>query len=482
MTQFATEFPVSALPSRATFVAQVIAWLRGTNYSKILDKHQDADLEGEMAYLRASNGEELRIREYSGNNWLAFGFRYDFPDDDGRLWRSEAVLRSEKKGNKNGIMRFRTQCIARRTGARLDIPRKPYLIKALLTDGWGGNDGVLTVTDQPTWLVDDYASLDLAEAISRGQASLHLPVIYVSATGESEWVLTTREIEKLAYNLGGIAHVVAEPTRQFSFQLRDRTDGENVYGGSLGIALPGHGIMRRLYLGWRLLNNADLINSVQSTTAALQSQMPYVGWDWTELQEQALRKQRERERSRLTEKEVEQLYLEEIENLRERVQELDRQIKSRPLPEAPDDDAVIARFLSARIGPEIYPGEFLDRLRSAAALAYTAADQNGLDRRSRMVFDSITRKLQPSAALHELLEDLKRATKDPKRVATELASLLGRHGYNEKSDNKHVKLEGREGYAGLNSIVVPKTPSDHRGLTNLRKQVENALGIGKLLK
>lgn len=36
------------------------------------------------------------------------------------------------------------------------------------------------------------------------------------------------------------------------------------------------------------------------------------------------------------------------------------------------------------------------------------------------------------------------------------------------------------GYIGLDSLTLPKTPSDTRGLRNLRTQVERTLGIAKL--
>jgi hypothetical protein len=75
---------------------------------------------------------------------------------------------------------------------------------------------------------------------------------------------------------------------------------------------------------------------------------------------------------------------------------------------------------------------------------------------------------------------MKKATKDPKRVAGDLSKVLLRYGYREKSDNKHIRLEAKPGYEGLDAITVPKTPSDARGLLNLRKQVERTLGVTRL--
>src|SRR5690606_35895810 len=146
------------------------------------------------------------------------------------------------------LVRLRTQCIATTPGARLDTPRKPYLIKALLKSGWGGTDQGIAVSDQPVWLEGTDAGIATAKLVTLGEAAKWLPTVYVSATGNGSWLLSRQEIETLAYDLGGIAHVVVEPDRAFSFDLRDATEARNAYGGTVGLSVPGQGIARRYYL------------------------------------------------------------------------------------------------------------------------------------------------------------------------------------------------------------------------------------------
>ncbi len=314
-----------------------------------------------------------------------------------------------------------------------------------------------------------------------GDAAKWLPTVYVSATGNSSWLLSRREIEKLAYDLGGIAHVVVEPARTFSFALREATEARNAYGGTLGVSIPGQGIARRYYLGWQIQSGEELAVAVKSAASALRSLMPAFGWDWTELQEQALRAQRERDKNRLTTAESEQLYVEEIENLQDRVRQLEQQLSAAsPDNLGTDEGEFSADNLVRRVGPEVYSGEISDRLRLAAKTTLSVADQIGLDTRSKAVLQRVVDRLPVSPALEELSQDLARATKDPKRVAGELISLLRRHGYSEKADNKHIRLQATNGYDGLDSITLPKTPSEHKGLRNLHKQIERTLGINKL--
>jgi hypothetical protein len=148
MTSLGTEFPVKPISDRGAFVAQVISWLRGMNNSTVLDNPGESDLGGDTAHIRSLSGEELRLREFGyDSNFDAIGFRHDFPDSEGRLWRTEAVLRRAKSSDRQDLIRLRTECIARRPGAHLDPPRKPYLIKMILQDGWGGKDSELSVSD-----------------------------------------------------------------------------------------------------------------------------------------------------------------------------------------------------------------------------------------------------------------------------------------------------------------------------------------------
>jgi hypothetical protein len=482
MFPFSTEFPVRPNSNRAAFVAEVVGWLRGMERQTVLSGKSEAELDGANVHIRSDSGEELRMRELrSVQGWFAIGARHDLPDNQGRLWRTECVMRRGAADQGQDLVRLRTQCLAVEPGARIETAKRPYLIKAMLRDGWGGIDKSFEVKDQPYFLKSNDEGLSTAKAVTYGQASKWLPTVYVSSTGNSAWLLSKREIEKLAYDLGGIAHVVVEPDRAFSFTLRTQTEALNAYAGTLALSAPGRGIVRRYYLGWQIQDTIELAAAVRIGALTLRSQMPSHGWEWTELQEQALRAQREAEKNRLTAAENEQLYLAEIENLQDRVQELEQERSTRQSDSMNTDDASFTTDdLIKRIGPEIYPGEVSDRLRLAAKISIESSEKIGLDARSKAVFERVLSQIPASPGLGELQQDLVRATRDGKRVANEVPSLLSRHGYVEKSDNKHIRLEAKKELAGLDSITVPKTPSDDRGLTNLRKQVERTLGLTKL--
>lgn len=482
MRTLTTEFPIKSLSGRGEFVAQVVSWLQGVRDSNVLSEHSESLSDPETAYL-SCNGEELRIRELRKDEVLeSIGFRHDLPDNNGRLWRTEVVVCCGVASAGQDLVRLRTQCIARDYGVVLDTPRKPYLIKTLLKERWGGRDGGFLVTDDPIWLSGDASSLQLANDINFGKASIHLPIVYISSIGLSRWTLTKKRIEQLAFDLGGVAHVVVEPNRAFSYELRNLVEGFSVYGGAIGVSLPGRGIVRRINPEQKSRSIQDIYAFIKAICIGLRTDMPSKGWDWTELQEQALRRQRERDKSRLSAHDNETLYLEEIENLKDKINQLNEKISFLMAAEGhqDDEDGFLKSDFVNIIGKEIYPGEFSDRLRMAAKTTCDVAEQVGLDRRSQFVLKKFFDSLMPSHALRELLEDIGRATKDSKRMATELVSVLGRYGYVKKSENNHIRLEAKDHYPGLDALTVPKTPSEIRGLQNMRKQVERTLGITKL--
>ncbi|MCX7902425.1 MAG: hypothetical protein N2483_09125 [Burkholderiaceae bacterium] len=254
MVPFATEFPVPHRFGKAQLVGQTVAWLRGIENSTVLDQYDQQDLDGDYARLRSPVGEELILRALQGPDGpIASGFRHDLPDSEGRIWRTEAVLRRDSPDpGRPGILRLRTQCLAAAPVATLQTPRKPYLLKTMIRDECVSRDGVLDIRDAAITLRDENDGVVLAAEMVAGRASDWLPVLYVSVQHSGRPLLDARSLDRLAYELGGVAHVVVEPSRSFSFRLRDLCEGKNAYGGTVALIQPGRGIVRRFFLGWQI--------------------------------------------------------------------------------------------------------------------------------------------------------------------------------------------------------------------------------------
>lgn len=479
-----TEFPVRNLAQRVLFLAQVISWIRGIEHSSVFSETSEAELrEKDYAHIVSEGLEEFTYQELSDNDNYVIGVRYDYPDNEGRLWRVEAVICRTNKEEDHGLLKCRATCIAKSQGATLQLPRKPYLIKSLLQQNFGARDGMIdSVSDEPIWLPDSDEGLELAKEITLGKASDHLPVIYISSIQKNEHCLSIDDIQKLSYRLGGLAHVVVEPSRRFSFTLRDIVSGDNVYGGAVGVVVPRIGIAKRLFRAGALLDKKLFTQAIERSLTTLHLRMPTDGWDWVDLQERALSKKRDAQREILTKDEIERSYLEQINVLKNENERLKAQLGMAISADhdQSQENPLAGLYAAKHLGREIYSGEVADRVVLALKKALQHADSYGLDARTKAIVDRLISRYSVSPACLELKQDIERAAKDPSRMANEVTTLLARHGYIKRPEKKHVRLIPDKELVGVDTITLAKTPSDHRASVNTRKSVERSLCINNL--
>lgn len=327
MSVFGTEFPVRVDFSKAEFVAHVVAWLRGIENSRVLEANENSDIDGASGHFKAVNGEELTFREVDGSSGYVVGAKHEIPDLEGRIWRTEIVARKDTSGN--SIMRIGSRCISNQNGARLDTPRRPHIIRSMIEDGVAGRDGYLDTLLEPIVLNEKLNDdIDLAAKIVDGSATNFLPILYFSVDQRDRRCLSDDLLRKFAKSVGGVCHVVVEPSRAFSFMLRDRSRGRNVYGGTVGLSVPGRGIVGRFFLGWQTPDVRALSERLRSVVISARSRMKNLGWEWADLQEYYLKEERRKEQNRLSESEKYQLYDDELKNKDEIISNLRASIES----------------------------------------------------------------------------------------------------------------------------------------------------------
>ncbi len=487
MSLFSTEFLLHDDVGYADFMMQTLSWVQGIRNSRVLSGEAEAVEDGDNITYRAGSGETLMLRALRKEGvHVAFGCRHDLPDDQGRAWRTEAVLRRTAEGN---LLRVRAQCLATQPLARTETPKRTHLIRDLIEKGRVLPDGPLPIQTVPHRLDSGEESLELATAITEGTAPLGLPVVYVSLRDETGAALTSAQLERMARDLCGIAHVVVEPSRTFSLALRHRTGGRNVYGGTIGLSVPGRGIVRRLHLGPSYPDSATLAAEVQRAATELRTGLPSRGgWEWHDLQEQVLADQRSKERSRLTDDEAKALMAAEVAEVEalfaaglaakdDRIRELTARISA-----LQDENEALSEALDRQSGlpdlgmAEIYPGEMADRLRAAARAALEQGRDKGWDERSLAVFRVLAAR-PVSQGYRDLRDDLREATADPKKMDKTVQRLLEFHGYVFKSNNGHPKMVPAEGFPGLGSVTLANTPGDVRAGKNQKSEIEGAMGL-----
>lgn len=195
-----------------------------------------------------------------GESWA--GLRQAWIENGSREWVTDSVAHEA-----DGIVwiSVRLHCNLLTPGARLPTPKKPHIIKVLLQRLGGGYDGILPIDADPVYLRED--EVDVAASYMTGSARNRLPVVYVSSEWGPKYAV---EVGRLASALAGMAHVVVEPSRRFSFALNRNVQGINAYNGAVSIYWPsGLGAQAR-FLPNRFNSSTELEKAIiEAVRAAL---------------------------------------------------------------------------------------------------------------------------------------------------------------------------------------------------------------------
>ncbi|MBL4629221.1 MAG: hypothetical protein JKY00_14530 [Roseicyclus sp.] len=477
MSIIATELPAATDITKAKFVAGIVAWVRGIKNSNVLASGELVDVyEDEVVYEHPS-GEKLALRSYEDAQTTCFGSRLEIPDNAGRIWRTECVY---TRFTDAAFLRVRGQCVATSYDAKVKTPKKPHIIRQAIDDGWVIPDGFLELKLEPNELADD---VSLVAACINGDAVASLPVVYISRENQN---LLPTDASLVARELAGIAHVVAEKDRAFSFDLMAATKRRNPYGGAIGVFSPAGEELFRLFrrpddtLGKQL---ARIL--ISRTTEYVSSLETKKAWDWQTLQEaqsRALRAKVVAGGSTAISDYVE-AFDSELEAKDERIAALQTQLKM--ARNANSEQPTIGtnlfpKELKDKIGPELYEGEFSDRLRSFIQRSIKGPNEPKHSRTEQFArrFLEHTASSGRSAAL---TAQIKAACKDGNQMPKQLGALLTGFGFEKTQYGGHLKFRPPSQLFGLEIEVLPSTPSDsQRGGRNRGAEVIRHFGLGGL--
>lgn len=478
MTVFASEFPANADIDSSRFAAAILAWVRGIQKSDVLTEIDGKEIYDDDVWLESPSGEELAVKSYEDDKHTVFGVRHELPDKEGRRWRTEAVYTCFEG---QGYLRVRGQCVATDPNAQILMPQKPHFITQSIEDGWGSIDGTFKVQSTPHYFTED--EIDTALGIFSGSASRFLPVVYVSRGNDNQLPL---DVRFLAKKLSGVAHVVVEPNRAFSFKLKTTAQGENPYAGATALFAPGGKQLVRLFKrsddnGGRKL--AQFL--VQHASRYMSGLAAKCGWEWQHIQEAQSRNLREK---------VIEAASDELEEYMEafdaEIRAKDEQIKNLKelLELAKADQAagetdlaeLVSRPLCSKIGDQIYDGEFSDRLRLFLSTKLSTTPKE-VDARTEEFCRRYLKHTLFTGRSGALVAQIKTASRDGKRMPKELGALLEGIGYQKSQDGKHLKFTPPDGLFGVVQETLPSTPSDsQRGGKNRGLEVIRHLNLMEL--
>lgn len=227
-TIFSTAFPVNPSKTIDDLAMMIQNWIAGSPHRN-LTREELADIakDGFICVKGPVSLETIRI----DNTQQHYGIRLVEQSRDSVRTTEVIGYRAPKEFSVAVVHDFEAH--------KIGVPReiavnKPRIVNDLLAMLGGDYDGLtLRVQNKPFRVTPDDAEF-VAEIINN-ESNNALPVIYLSKDRNN---LTLLPPDRLAFTLGGMAHVVVEPSWDFSILMRQRTDGRNVFGGAIGIYWP----------------------------------------------------------------------------------------------------------------------------------------------------------------------------------------------------------------------------------------------------
>lgn len=457
MSVFATEFPAKKDIDRAKFAAASIAWVRGIERCYVLEEQDAREIHDDDVWLETSNGETLALKSFENDFVTSYGVRLEIPDNQGRRWRTECVYTAQSG---QAFLRVRGQCVAMDPSAQVIAPKKPHFITQAINEGWAYTDGQLQTQGYPHFLSD--ADIGLAAAIIEGLGTSFLPSIYVSRNDDNTLPVDPKA---LARTLSGVGHVLVEPDRGFSFKLMEATHRSNPYGGAVGILAPNGKQLAKLFKrnddpkGRTLAANCITIaNDFVSSLAAKQ------GWEWQQLQEAQSHALREQLVTKSSDKVEEYMktFDSEIRAKEEQIENLTTLLEiQKARNEEPNysTSELLPEGLAHSIGPELYSGEFSDRLRLFIKKSVDGQTDE-LDPRTLEFSQRFLASTEFTGRSVALSNQIKSACRDGNQIVQQLGPLLTGFGYSKTQEGKHPKFVPPSDLFGLPSETFPSTPSD----------------------
>lgn len=454
------------------FLEKSLAWVQGMK--RIPEVFKTIQFEQiEMKEVR----DGVNLVEYAIDNAQRLAaFCLKLEDDNSELWRTDLVL---QEGKQQGILQIRLAREQRRATSEQNFNfRIPWILRQMLKEGYGGEDNGLLVDDKPFYL--DVENLELGVQCILAPSRFIMPIVYVSKPFYTEGYLL--DVEQLAVDLAGIAHVVVESDSSIASKLRGMTEEKNPYNGAVGIYYGKDDYVRMTKNAWDSNNQFrwKVSHSVYSRMAMLNiPEKQSLSWlrsnillkrvhNNVQLNEkdrriQELEIQLEQKSNEVEESRQElQEYLETFGNKEKVIYDLEAKVQYyQSVLESQKDSNGSGLFLSYT-EVDLYPEEIRDVVLELLDKAGQGAGESEKKRRSFHVLQNIKTCNKISGYRREMIQSVREVI-ERGNVNERTISDLQRIGFVIKgNDHQKAYYHGDGRYM----VTLASTPSERRGGTN----------------
>lgn len=401
----------------------------------------------------------VEVAKITRDDGVYVGFRHQWRDTENRDWATEVCGWSCSQQFLVGI---HLHCQTTEAGISLPKPKRPYIVKLLLDEFGGDLDGQFQVSASPITLQE--SELDVAGRLLNGEMDLKLPVIYASATWRNQPHFDVAELAKWS---AGMAHVVVEPSRRFSFILADRVNRLNPYEGAAAICWPKGSGRTTILVPYSFSTPVRFASAVaEQVRQALASRRPDYHCTWDFLRELIFRKKLEKLRiqGQAGIDEYATAFDQEIRATKNRLEEAEREIrrlKSELARRVRDEKISLDGLLSPGRERDLFGGEHRDIVVLALQEAKCRVQPDG---RTAEVLQSLIDANPPIGEGARIEECIRKALRNCQNLGKHERRQLEEVGFTITDDGKHLKLVFRRD--DRYTFAMAKTGSDYRGMKN----------------
>lgn len=465
-TNFSTEFPIDPNRTVSDVVRLACEWVSGSPHTKIKGSEL-AELPVDAERTVSATNEQVAVALANGQGFDIGGLRY-VRTEQGLEWTTSIVAH---KTPDRHLLSIQVSCEAMNTAVRLPPPKKPYFIRQALVRLGGGMDGDIPVTDRAFNLSEGESGI--AAALMKGLAKNKLPIIYVSAGFDGTLLVNPNE---LAQYVSGMAHVIVEPSRQFSYQVKTLTNSRNVFGGTVGVYWPDSDARKSYFIEQDTPNQRAIqIEIAKDIRLALANRRLRSTCTWGHLQETISRKRYDLLKSQDSTELQEYIDVFDAEQaakdrkLIEAEQEISRlHAEIRRLSAA--EETSVAGLIALGNEQDLYAHEICDIVIAALRDSLRVARDNS--RRQHVLLDLLDAN-QPSDNATKLGDEIKSLFRTYRDMDAPTRNALLKLGFDISEDGKHYKLVFQGD--GRYTFTLPKTSSDHRAGKNIASDINNVL-------
>lgn len=341
----------------------------------------------------------------------------------------------------------------------------PFLVKKIISSGHLASDNDVEVTSKPILIHDEDA--DWVANMMLRETSYNLPIVYMSCETDGHCVTNPYMV---AEKLNGVAHVFFETSRSVSYELRDKTDGINPYGGAVEIFYPRG---NRKFLPSQLTGTYShraysIVNAVFNHMNQLRVEERF---SWSQLQANRLRKQlsltlRRNEQDSKDYQELETTYEELLAEKDSQIQRLSDQLASANITieqleiqlTAVEDIPVLV------LGEEqdLYPFEQKSMLIEILERELRSTKANS---RKAHILTALLNANKCDNTVDEKRKRIKACLHGYSKMTAAIRKELEDIGFSLSDDGKHVKAVFGEDQRYMGTLS--KTGSDHRAGDNI---------------